>query len=152
MKSGIIFGGNHYVKVGNEVALNGNPNKLAEIVKEQDKEPKYLHSEWDIGGDWILKVENFDNTLNEPAAEIKLYFAKKELKSFRVFKGDLITYCEDIAGETNVPLFVTYIDDIYIPGIKSLIGEGANVVLKYTWAVSKHVRHTKTQSMEENEK
>ena len=87
-----------------------------------------------------LKVENFDSTLKPPVVEIKLKFEEEELKSFEVSKGDLITYCEDIAGETGVPLFVTYIDDIYIPGIKSLIGKEAKVILKYTWAISKHIR------------
>lgn len=140
MKDGIVFGGDHYAKVGNDVALNGNPKKLAELIKEQDDEQKLLYSEWDVGGGWILKVENFDNTLKVPSAEIKLYFEKQELKSFRVSKGDIITYCEDIAGETGVPLFVAYVDDIYIPGIKSLIGKEARITLKYTWAVSKNVR------------
>lgn len=141
MRDGTIFGGNHYAKVGNDIALNGNPQKLAELIKEQDDEPKYLYSEWDVGGGWILTVENFDNTLKMPRAEIKLYFERAELKSFDVSRGDLITYCEDIAGETDVPLFVTYIDDIYIPGITSLIGKEARIILKYTWAVSKNVRY-----------
>jgi hypothetical protein len=140
MKSGDAHGGDHYARIGNDVALNGNPKKLAELLKEQDAEPKQLFTEWEIGGGWILKVENFDSTLKPPLVEIKLYFENEELKSFEVSKGDLITYCEDIAGETGAPLFITYIDDIYIPGIKSLIGKEAKVVLKYTWAISKNIR------------
>lgn len=141
MKTGIIFGGDHYARVGNEVALNGNPQKLAELVKEQDAETKDIYSEWDLGGGWLLKVVNFDNTQKEPTAEIKLYFEKGELDSFKVYKGVLITYSENIAGETDVPLFVTYVDQVYIPGIKSLIGREAKIVLKYTWAVSKRFRY-----------
>lgn len=137
MKDGIISGGDHYARRGNYVALNGNPKKLAELIKEQDDEPKDLLSEWDIGGGWRLKVDNFDSTLKQPVVKIRLYYEEKEMKSFNVSKGELITYCEDIAGETGVPLFVTYIDDIYIPIIRSLIGKEAKVVLKYTWAVSK---------------
>lgn len=142
MESGVIRGGDHYARIGNDVALNGNPKKLAEIVREQQNkdETKQLYTEWEVGGGWVLKVENFDSTLKPPVVEIKLKFEEEELKSLEVSKGDLITYCEDIAGETGVPLFVTYIDDIYIPGIKSLIGKEAKVVLKYTWAVSKSVR------------
>lgn len=142
MKSGVIIGGDHYARIGNDIALNGNQKKLAEIVREQQNkdETKQLYTEWEVGGGWVLKVENFDSTLKPPVVEIKLYFENKELKSFEVSKGDLITYCEDIAGEKKVPLFLTYIDDIYIPGIKSLIGKEAKVVLKYTWAVSKNVR------------
>lgn len=139
MEGNGISGGDHYARVGNDVALNGNPKKLAELIKDQDEEPYYLYSEWDIGGGWILRVENFDNTVKPPEALIKLYFEKKELKAFKVSKGNLITYCEDLAGEKGVPLFVTYIDEIYIPGIKSIIGKEANVVLKYTWAISRNV-------------
>lgn len=141
LSDGLIFGGDHYAQVGNDVAVNGNPQKLSELIKEQDEEPKYLYSEWDVGGGWVLKVKNFDNTLKKPKAEISLFYEKEELGSFNVSKGDLITYCEDILGETGVPLFVTYIDDIYIPGIKSLIGKESRVTLKYTWAISKNIRH-----------
>jgi hypothetical protein len=139
MEANGIHGGDHYARIGNDVALNGNPKKLAELIKDQDEEPYYLYSEWDIGGGWALKVESFDNTVKLPEALIKLYFEKKELKSFKVSKGNLITYCEDLAGEKRAPLFVIYIDDIYIPGIKSMIGKEANVVLKYTWAISKNI-------------
>jgi hypothetical protein len=141
MKSGVIVGGDHYARIGNDIALNGNPKKLAELIKEQDKEPWSMFSEWDIGGGWLLKVENFDSTLKPPVVKIILKFEKEEMKSFNVSKGDIITYCEDIEGETGVPLFVTYIDDIYIPGVRSLIGKEAKVILKYTWAVSKNVRY-----------
>ena len=140
MKADVILGGDHYARIGSDVALNGNPKKLAELIKEQDAEPKNLFSEWEVGDGWVLKVENFDSTLKPPVVEIKLKFEEEELKSFEVSKGDLITYCEDIAGETGVPLFVTYIDDIYIPGIRSLIGKEAKVILKYTWAISKNIR------------
>ncbi len=141
MEAGGILGGDHYARIGNNVALNGNPKKLAELIKEQGEEPYHLYSEWEIGGGWTLKVENFDNTVKPPEALIKLYFEKEKLKTFKVSKGDLVTYCEDIAGENGVPLFVTYIDDIYIPGIKSVIGKEAKIVLKYAWATSKNVRY-----------
>ena len=141
MSEGIISGGDHYAKVGSDVALNGNPKKLAELIKEQDEVPKSLNSDWDIGGGWSLEVNRFDNTLKLPKADISLLYDKVKLKSFNVSKRDLITYCEDISGETGAPLFITYIDDIYIPGIKSLIGREARVILKYTWAISKNIRN-----------
>jgi len=139
-KFGVIVGGDHYATKGNDVALNGNPKKLVEIVKEQEGEPMDVPSKMYIGGDWTLKVDNY-NRLKQPTARIILMFGEQEMRSFNVSKGDLITYCEDIEGETGVPLFVTYVDDIYIPVVKSLIGIEAKVVLKYTWAVSKKVRH-----------
>lgn len=140
-KNNIILGGDHYAKVRNDVAVNGNPKKLAELIKEQDDEKKYLIEDWDVGGGWRLEVNGFDNTSKLPSAELSLSYGKEKLKSFIVSKGDLITYCENIAGETGVPLFVTYIDDIYIPGIISLTGRESRIVLKYTWAVSKQVRY-----------
>ncbi|MDD3246388.1 MAG: hypothetical protein PHF18_05985 [Methanosarcina sp.] len=139
MEDGKILGGDHYARIENDVALNGNPEILAELVKEQDEEPKNMFSEWEIGGGWRLTVENFYSTVTPHTAEIKLHFKKEELKKFKVSKGDLITYCEDIGGEKGVPLFVTYIDDIYIPRVKSLIGKEAKIVLKYTWAISKNI-------------
>ncbi|MDQ1255021.1 MAG: hypothetical protein QG646_4300 [Euryarchaeota archaeon] len=136
MTYGNISGGDHYAKVGDDVALNGNPKKLAEL-KENNKTDVY--DKWGIG-DWILEVVNY-NRLKQPIAEIILKFKDEKVDSFNVSKGDLITYCEkEIEGETGVPLFVTYVDDIYIPIISSLIGREAKVVLKYTWAVSKNVR------------
>lgn len=148
IKYGTISGGDHYATVGNYVALNGNPKKLVELVKEQEGEPMDVLSEKKyIGGGWFLKVDNFDSTdLKKPVAKIRLYYEEndkeKELDSFNVSKGDLITYCENIAEETGVPLFVTYVDDIYVPGrSSSWIGKEAKVVLKYTWAVSKNVRY-----------
>jgi hypothetical protein len=140
MSDGKISGGDHYAKVESYVALNGNPKKLAELIKEQDEVPKSLNSNWDVGGGWRLEVNNFDNTLKLPKANISLRYEKQEPKSFNVSKGDLITYCEDLEGETGAPLFVTYIDEIYIPGIKSLIGREARVTIKYTWAISKNIR------------
>lgn len=141
---GMISGGDHYAKVGNDVALNGNPKKLAVLIREQDDSRHPLNSStWEVGGGWALDVDNFDNIdLKKPVVKIRLSYGKKELRLFNVSKGDLITYCEDIAGETEVPLFVTYVDDIYVPGkSSSWIGKEAKVFLKYTWAVSKNVRY-----------
>lgn len=148
MKDGIISGGNHYARIGNEVALNGNPKKLAELIKEQDEVPKDVYREWDIGGGWVFEIDSFDSTSREPTAEIKLIFENKMLQSFTVSKGDMITYYEDIAGETKVPLFLSYIDKIYIPGIRSLIGNEAKIALKYTWAVSKNFKYAESKNVE----
>lgn len=135
---GGIIGGDHFAKVGNDVALNGNPEKLTALIIEQDNIQKSFYKEWDIGSGWRLQVNSFN--YKPPSASISLYYKDKEQRSFDVSKGDLITYSEDIAGETAAPLFVTYIDDIYIPNIKSLIGVEARVTLKYTWAISKNIR------------
>ncbi len=143
MEAGGILGGDHYARVGNDVALNGNPKKLTELIKEQDEEPYHLYSEWEIGGGWTLKVEKFDNTAKTPKALLRLYFNNKAMKEFQVSKGDLITYCEDVEDEKAVPLFVSYVDDISVPIIRSMIGKEANLTLKYTWAVSKNIRTLK---------
>ncbi len=143
MHAGEISGGDHYARAGNDIALNGNPEKRAELSKEQDDEPHHLYESWEVGGGWTLKVEKFDNTGKTPKALLRLYFTNKQVKEFQVSKGDLITYCEDIADEKAVPLFVSYVDDISVPIIRSMIGKEANVTLKYTWAVSKNVRTVK---------
>ncbi|WP_406661823.1 hypothetical protein V7O66_04715 [Methanolobus sp. ZRKC3] len=129
-----IRGGDHYAKVGNDVALNGNPQKLVELIKEQDDEVHELYDTWDIGGRWLLKVEEFD--LSKSQALVKLYYNDEELKKYAVSEGDLITYFDDIAGEQFVPLFISYVDKVSIP---KFIKE-AKVELKYTWAVAREVR------------
>ncbi|MCD4703234.1 MAG: hypothetical protein K8R64_02870, partial [Methanosarcinaceae archaeon] len=104
------------------------------LIKEQDDEVHELYDTWDIGGRWLLKVEEFN--LRGSQALVKLYYNDKELKKYTVSEGDIITYFDDIAGEQRVPLFISYVDGVSIPKIL----KEAKVELKYTWAVAREVR------------
>jgi hypothetical protein len=138
---GGIIGGDHYAKVGDDVALNGNPEKLAELIIDQDKIPMSFNKDWYIGGDWRLRVNHYEEYSKPQSANISLYYGEDEkIKSLDVFKGKLIYHCEDIEGEKGAPLFVTYVDDIYIPVFGSLAGKDSRITLKYTWAISRNVR------------
>ncbi|HPS88674.1 MAG TPA: hypothetical protein PLC35_01660, partial [Methanosarcina vacuolata] len=90
------------------------------------------------------EVEDIYKDLMPPTAEIKISFKENEPKYFKVSKGSLVTYCDDIEGETGVPLFVTYVHDINIPGNDTslnnmLLSKEPYLVLKYTWAISNKV-------------
>jgi len=62
-----------------------------------------------------------------------LTFAGVKLDDRIVAEGDVYTYVEkSIAGESDVPLFVTYIDAVFS-------GATTDVVqLRYTWVVSRN--------------
>jgi hypothetical protein len=130
-------------------ALGGKVNKLAKLVLEQNADEQKTVSEgeaWGIGGGWVLAVQKI--TTIAPKARTGSRSKKKvELKvQLKLIKdgilkdqsdlgeGRVYTYLEkSIAGETNVPLFVTYIDTIFA---------GASVKqvkFKYTWAAGTDV-------------
>lgn len=158
MTDGKILGGDHYARIEKGltlikkdkalikayVALNGNQTKLAKLIieQEQDEERTLMENEeWYVGGGWVLEVEDIYKELVPPTAEIKISFKEKEPKYFKVSKGSLVTYCDDIDGETGVPLFVTYVRDINIPGTdiefnNLTLSRESNIILKYTWAIS----------------
>ncbi len=109
-------------------ALKGKASKLARIIIEQDENEVMAVNKggvWNIGGGWKLAVKNII------AAKAQLVLTKDdggENKTL-VSKGKVYTYESSIDGETDVPLFVTYIDDI----------GASSVRLKYTWVVDTNV-------------
>lgn len=158
MTDGKILGGDHYARIEKGltlikkdkglikayVALNGNQTKPAKLIIEQEKDEERTlmeDEEWYIGGGWVLEVEDIYKDIMPPTAEIKISFKEKESKYFKVSKGSLVTYCDDIEGETGVPLFVTYIHDINtnIEFNNLMWSREPNIVLKYTWAISNTV-------------
>ncbi len=117
------------------VALNGKPNKLARLIIEQgtsSSESKTLAvgETWDIGGGWTLTAQSVDAKAVPRLAWLVLSKDGVMKDDKVVSQGDVYTYTENIAGESNVPLFVTYVDSI-ISGATSDM-----VQLRYTWAIS----------------
>lgn len=121
------------------VALNGNAGKLARLVLEQDATEKETINEggvWDIGGGLRLAVKNIIGTGSARKVRLALLKdgIKKDVKD--VAEGGVYTYVEkNIAGETGVPLFVTYIE-----AISTTAG---TVQLGYTWAAGTDVTEVK---------
>lgn len=141
---GEAFENGYYQVVGwngeSYVALGGKVNKLVRLVMEQDAEEIKVLNEgekWDIGGGWRLAVQKkilASKKISE--AKVRLTLIKdgitKEQKD--VTHGGVYTYVEkSIAGETDVPLFVTYVHAISGNSFKT-------VHFKYTWAVSTDIK------------
>lgn len=133
---GEISGGSYYAKVGNLVAMNGKPNILARLVPEQkEKETKILTKgdTWDVGESWKLRVENIDDSSTPRQVSLELLYNNIRAILWRVGKEELCTYNETIHGEPDVPLFLTYVENIFEAELQWV------VVLKYTWAISKDI-------------
>jgi hypothetical protein len=142
--TGKAFENGYYQLVGwngeSYVALGGQVNKLVRLVLEQDAgEIKVLNEgeEWDIGGGWRLAAQREILKAHGKSSKTKVHLTIKKdgiIKNKDVYEGSVYTYVEEsIAGETDVPLFVTYI---------SQSSEGTNtktIHLKHTWAVGTDV-------------
>lgn len=128
-----ISGGEYYAKVGGRVAINGNPNKLAEILIEQgvaDKTVLIVGQTWDIGGGYTLTIQSIDAQSNPKRAWLVLSKDGVKLDDRMVNQGEVYVYSKkSLASESDVPVFVTYIDSV-IPGKLD------SVQLRYTWAIS----------------
>ncbi len=148
---GEAFENGYYQVVGwngeSYVALGGKVNKLVKLVLEQDARDEKTVNEggaWDIGGGWRLAVQkiitvNDSDTKTDSRIKVQLALIKDGIKKdeAEVEEGNVYTHVEkSITGETNVPLFVTYIDRIFSETVLKTVN------FKYTWAVSTNVTET----------
>ncbi len=114
------------------VALGGKVNKLVRLVLEQDAAEKKTVNEgeaWGIGGGWRLVVQKITGKVN-------LLLIKDGVRKDEIWvgKGEVYTYVEtSIAGEKDIPLFVTYIGEI------SAKAPVKKVQFMYTWAAGTDV-------------
>jgi S-layer protein (TIGR01567 family) len=129
-----ISGGKYYAKVGELVALNGNPDKLTNLILEQevdDKKTLATNEIWDLGGGFSLVANQID--LEGDKVWLTLTKNGAELHNNVVDAKSVYAYSKDIAGETDVPMFVTYVDVIFS-------GTDTNIVqLCHTWLISDDV-------------
>ncbi len=143
-------GGNYYIigwQAEPYVALNGKVDKLAKLVIEQgtaEPEKMILHvgETWNVGGGWALTVNSINNASTPRQVNLSLSKdgVKKDDKVVSAGASSakpIYTYTENIANETDVPLFVTYVDGI-------IAGTPDYVQLRYTWAVSTNVTQIKS--------
>jgi hypothetical protein len=130
-----ISGGRYYAKVGELVAVNGNPKILSELILEQtaDKRQTLATGEpWVLGGGYSLVAEQIDLEGSKVWLELQRYGA--EIDNAVVEAGRVYTrVVEYIEGETNVPMFVTYVDAI-VPGTETNMAQ-----LCHTWLISDDV-------------
>jgi S-layer protein (TIGR01567 family) len=120
------------------VALNGNVRKLAKLLLEHgesESEKKILNvgETWEID-DWKLTVQSIDATVSPRQVSLILAYKEQKLDNKIIEQGKVYTYIEkSIAGESDVPLFLTYVDSIFAGATSDMIQ------LRYTWAISRDI-------------
>lgn len=122
------------------VAVNGKANKLAKLVKEQKKEEKQtlkFGESWNLGEGYNLTVEAIDAKASPRQAWLGLSKDGKRLDNKVVSEGEVYTYIqENLGGESNVPVFVTYIETVFS-------GTPEIVQFRRTWLISQNVTEVK---------
>ncbi len=139
--------GGYYARLGwfgdLYVAVNGKANKLAKLIKEQKKEEKQtlkLGTSWNLGEGYNLTIEALDTTTSPRQAWFTFTKDGKTLDNKVVNEGEVYTYVEkSVSGESNVPVFVTYIESIFTGSE----GMSALVQLRYTWLISQNALEVK---------
>jgi S-layer protein (TIGR01567 family) len=127
------------------VAINGKVDKLSKLIIEQGTSQGHemtlvVGESWDIGDGWIITANAIDARATPKQAWLTLSKdgIKKDDKVVSE-KKRIYTYVEkSLAGENDVPMFVTYVDSI---------SEGATtdiIQLRYTWAISSSVTQIKS--------
>ncbi|MCZ7398823.1 MAG: S-layer protein domain-containing protein [Candidatus Methanoperedens sp.] len=152
--------GGRYAKVewfGDEyVAINGKANKLAKLLINQDiKERKTLMLDeiWELGEGFTLTVHSIDARINPRQVWLVLNKGGKVIDDTVLDEGEVYTYtAKSLKDESDVPVFVTYVDSIVSGGTVSCrpespisercyvgFGQGPQIQLKYTWLISQNV-------------
>ncbi len=157
LASSVSTGAGYYATVGwladKYVGINGKNNKLAKLVVEQaeaDKKTLAIGETWDMGDGYTLTAQSIDakasprqawlvlskdgNKLDDKIIEAASTAASNDGTT----QGVYTYYAKSIAGETNVPLFVTYVDSVFAGATSDM------VQLKYTWLISSTVTEVKS--------
>jgi S-layer protein (TIGR01567 family) len=137
--------GGYYAFVGwmaeKFIAVNGKNNKLSKLVLEQDATDKHtlqVGEVWDIGDGYTLTAQSIDAKATPRQAWLVLSKGDTKLDDKVIAQGEVYTYSKDLAGENDVPIFVTYVDSVFA-------GQTSDMVqLKYTWAISSEVKEIKS--------
>ena len=141
-----VTGGGYYAKIGWQaqeyVALNGKGNKLAKIVYEQDaadKKTLTIGEVWDIGDGYTLTAQSIDISTSPKQVRLNLSKDGVKLDEKIIVQGQVYTYTKaSLANETDVPIFVTYLDSVFAGATTDIIQ------LRYTWVVSTSVTEIRT--------
>ncbi len=121
------------------VALNGKVDKLAKLIIEQGTDPSEkktltVGESWDIGDGWTITANSIDSRATPK--QVWLTLSKDGIKKDDkvVSEKKIYTYVEKrIADETDVPVFVTYVDSVFPSATTDM------VQLRYTWLISESV-------------
>jgi S-layer protein (TIGR01567 family) len=135
--------GGYYARLGwfgdLYVAVNGKANKLARLLKDQDKLEKQtlkLGTSWSLGEGYNLTVEALDTQASPRQAHLTFSKDGNILDVKHVTEGEVYTYVQkSLKGEPDVPIFVTYVESIFT----GAEGTATFVQLRYTWLISQNV-------------
>ena len=115
-------------------AVNGKPNKLTKIVFEQEaNDTKTLHigETWELGEGYSLTLMDID--VDGEEAWLMLNNSNGFIWDSVISNQTIGYMSDDIANESNVPIFVTYINKINLSDTNP---NGNWTQLKYTWLIS----------------
>ncbi|MCZ7358423.1 MAG: S-layer protein domain-containing protein [Candidatus Methanoperedens sp.] len=126
------------------IPVKGNAKKLAKLVIEQgnattEKKTLEVGETWDIGDGWNLTAAS----INASTLRARLVLNKDgiNVSDKIIAQGGIYIYNQSLANETNVPMFLTYVDSVS-PG-----STGDMVQLRYTWAISTSVTEVKSSDV-----
>ena len=119
------------------VAVNGESYKLAQGILEQgivnDNKTLKNGDIWNMEAGWTLNISEIDD-VNKTVRLVLLQDGFEKMNKISQI-SDVYTYTyANLAGENDVPVFTTYIDNI----------SSGQVTLKYTWLMSTTVTEIKT--------
>jgi S-layer protein (TIGR01567 family) len=134
------------------VAINAKNNKLAKIVFEQDTADKTtltVGQTWEMGGGYTLTAQSIDARSTPRLAWFVLSKDGVKLDDKVIQAAEstgtgtqgVYTYYANIGGESNVPIFVTYIDSVFSGATSDM------VQLKYTWLIDTKILEIKASDM-----
>jgi S-layer protein (TIGR01567 family) len=155
----ISTGGQYYDVVGwmaeKYVGINGKNNKLAKLVFEQDTSDKKtltVGETWEMGGGYTLTAQSIDArstprlawfVLSKDGVKLDdkvIQAASTDASNAGTTQG-VYTYYANIGGESNVPIFVTFIDSVFSGATSDM------VQFKYTWLIDNNVLEVKSGDM-----
>ncbi len=151
--SGKAFDSGNYYIIGWQaekyVALNGKVDKLAKLILEQgssaaDKKTLTVGESWEVGDGWTLTANSIDAKASP--RQVWLTLSKDGVKkddkvvtSGGTNDKPIYTYVEkSLAGENDVPVFVTYVDSVFAGATTDM------VQLRYSWLISSSVTEIKS--------
>ncbi|MCZ7357641.1 MAG: S-layer protein domain-containing protein [Candidatus Methanoperedens sp.] len=126
------------------IPVKANAKKLAKLIIEQgnatnEKKSLTVGETWDIGDGWTLSAQSIDAKATPRQAWLVLSKDGVKKDDKVIAQGGVYTYIEkSFAGETDVPLFVTYVDSVFAGATSDM------VQLRYTWAIGTSVTEVKS--------
>ena len=134
--------GGYYAKIGwqgiSYIALNGTANKLAILLLEQgnsssDKKTISVGDLWEMGDGFTLIAKSIDVKSSPRQVWLELSKDGVKLDDMILAQGDVYSYSQSVAGESNVPIFTTYINSIFAGAYSDY------VQFRYTWSISNNI-------------